>query len=50
MNVDLAWEEKLIKNVVENANVVDSNSQKELSPCNVNYLWSVEVPRINYSF
>lgn len=30
MSVDLAWEKKLIKNIVENANVVDSNSQKEL--------------------
>lgn len=41
MNVDLALEKKLIKNV-ENANVVGSNSfQKELSSYSVNYLWSV---------
>lgn len=49
MDVDLAWK-KLIKNIVENANVPDSNSQKELSSWSVNYLQGVEVHRINYSF
>lgn len=49
MNVDLAWK-NLIKNIVENANVPDSNSQKELSSWSVNYLRGVEVHRINYSF
>ena len=49
MNIDLAWK-NLIKNIVEKANVADSNSQEDLYSCSVNYLWSVEVPQINYSF